>query len=127
MHQQDLAIVRGLVAVAWADGRVAAEEREVIDAVLDAFHATPSEAREMRKYAETPRTLDDIQITDLSLGDRSRLLQYSVLLSHVDGALHAKEVEILKTLCERLRIEDAEAKGIIAAATQRAKELSELL
>ena len=113
--------------MAWADGRVAAEEREVIDAVLDAFHATPSEAREMRKYAETPRTLDDIQITDLSCGDRRTLLQYSVLLSHVDGELHAKEVEILKTLCERLRIEDAEAKGIIAAATQRAKELSELL
>ena len=113
--------------MAWADGRVAAEEREVIDAVLDAFHATPSEAREMRKYAETPRTLDDIQITDLSFGDRRTLLQYSVLLSHVDGELHAKEVEILKTLCERLRIEDAEAKGIIAAAPQRAKELSELL
>jgi len=30
MHEQNLAIVKGLVSVAWADGKVAAEESELI-------------------------------------------------------------------------------------------------
>jgi len=59
MHSQDLAIVTGLVSVAWADGRVADSETQVIDALLEAFQATPSEARQIRRYAQTPRTLDE--------------------------------------------------------------------
>ena len=32
MHEQDLAIVKGLVSVAWADGHVTSEESDVIKA-----------------------------------------------------------------------------------------------
>ena len=73
MHGQDLAILKGLIAVAWADGRVSGEEAEVIDALLEAFHAAPSEALEVRAFAKTPRTLSDIPIHDLSgdVGGRS--------------------------------------------------------
>ena len=36
MHDQDMAIVKALVPVAWADGVFAQPEKEMIDAVLDA-------------------------------------------------------------------------------------------
>jgi tellurite resistance protein len=37
MHIQNLAILKGLVTVAWADGRLAGEEKEVLEALLQAF------------------------------------------------------------------------------------------
>ena len=127
MHDQDLAIVKGLVSVAWADGRVADEEKQVIEALLEAFSATPSEAREVRLYAETERTIDDVPITELSYDDRRLLLQHAVVISYVDGEQHEKEKQILDALCERLRIPDVEAKGIIGAAERRAKSLMDML
>jgi uncharacterized tellurite resistance protein B-like protein len=122
MHPQDLAIVRSLVAVAWADGRVADEEMSVIEALLAAYHATPSEAREIRKYAETERTLDDIELTELSAGDRRVLLQHAVLLSFVDGEQHEREIALLEDLTLRLHIPPMEAERITQAAAARAKE-----
>lgn len=127
MHEQDLAIVKGLVSVAWADGRVADEEKEVINALLDAFGATASEAREVRRYAETARTIDDVPITDLSYDDRRVLLQHAVLLTFIDGEQHEKEKRLLADLCEKLHIPDLEARGIVEAAERRAKTLLELL
>jgi uncharacterized tellurite resistance protein B-like protein len=127
MHEQNLAIVKALVSVAWADGRVAREELEVIDALLDAFQASPSEAHEVRSYAREPRSLDDIPVTELSYDDRRLLLQHAVLLTFIDGEQHEKELSILNELCERLRIPELEAKGLLAAASERAKDLLALI
>jgi len=123
MHEQDLAIVKGLVSVAWADGRVTGEESDVIRALLEAFRATPSERREIELYAKSPRTIDDVPVTELSYDDRRVLLQHAVLVTHADGEQGEEEQRMLAVLCEKLRIPDVEAKGIIAAAARRAREL----
>jgi len=123
MHEQDLAIVKGLVSVAWADGHVTNNESEVIQALLQAFQATPSEKREIEVYARERRTIDDVPITELSYDDRRVLLQHAVLISHADGAFGDEEHRLIDGLCEKLRIPDVEAKGIIEAAARRAREL----
>jgi len=123
MHEQDLAMVKGLVSVAWADGRIAGEESEVIEALLQAFDASPSERREVEIYAKIPRTLDDVPVTELSYDDRRVLLQHAVLIAHADGDFGDAERQLLDALCKKLRIPDVEAKGIIEAAEQRAKAL----
>ncbi len=123
MHEQDLAIVKGLVSVAWADGHVTSEESEVITALLEAFKATPSERRELELYARSPRTIDDVPITDLSYDDRRVLLQHAVLVTYADGEHGPAEAEMLKSLCDKLRIPDVEAKGIIDVASRRAREM----
>ena len=125
MHEQDLAMVKGLVSVAWADGHVAGEESEVIEALLQAFNATPSEKREIEAYAAIPRTIDDVPVTELSYDDRRVLLQHAVLITHADGQHNDDEKRMLDALCERLRIPNVEAKGIIDAAARRAKAMLE--
>ncbi len=127
MHDQNMAILKGLVSVAWADGHVATEELEVIEALLDAFEASASEAAELRAYAKTPKSIDDIPLTDLSYDDRRVLLQHAVLLTYIDGEQHEKEKQLLEQLCEKLRIPALEAKGIIDAASERAKGFLNLL
>jgi uncharacterized tellurite resistance protein B-like protein len=127
MHEQDVAIVKGLISVAWADGRVSDAEQEVIEALLEAYSACPSEAREIRKFAETPKAIEDVPLTDLSHDDRRVLLQHAVLLTFIDGEQHEKEKEIIDDLCERLHIPGVEARGIIEAAERRAREMTKEL
>jgi tellurite resistance protein len=120
MHEQDLAMVKGLISVAWADGQISSDEGEVIAALLEAFRATPSEVVEVHQYAKTKRTLDDVPVAELSYDDRRVLLQHAVLLAHVDGVHHEDEKALLDGLCKKLRIPDVEALGIIEAAERRA-------
>jgi tellurite resistance protein len=118
--------VKGLVSVAWADGRVASEEAEVITALLEAFQATPSEKREVETFAKTRRTVDDVPVTELSYDDRRVLLQHAVMIMHADGEQHESEKKLLDALCEKLRIPAVEARGIIDAAERRALELQKV-
>jgi len=127
MHIQNLAILKGLVSVAWADGRMAGEEKEVLEALLQAFEATPSEAHELRMYAREPKQLTDVPLHDLSADARRLLLQHAVLLSFVDGEQDRKEKQMIDELCEVLRIPNIESRGLVAAAEERAKSLLRLL
>jgi len=127
MHDQNLAILKGLVSVAWADGRVAEEEAEVIEALLGAFEASPSERVEIRSFARTPKTLEDIPITDLSFDDRRLLYQHAVLLTFIDGEQDPQERALLAQLCQRLNIPELEGSALAVAAEERARELLQQL
>lgn len=127
MHPQDLAIVKGLVSVAWADGRVTREETDVIDALLDAYHASPSERLEIQSFASEPRTVSDVPIHDLSYDDRRVLLQHAGLISFIDGVLHEREQKVLSDLQSQLRIPAGEAKMLLEESEKRANELRSTL
>ena len=127
MHEQDKAILEGLVSVAWADGDFQHREKEMLEALLESFGATEEEAEDLRKYAESRRTIDDIPLTDLSAEDRRLLLQHAVVLSWVDGEQAESEATFLDKLCGFLHIPDEEAKQLVAKSTERATNLLRLL
>lgn len=127
MHPENMAILKSLVVVAWADGSVAEEEKEVIEALLQSFDATPVDAEVVRQYAIEPKTLDDIPLTDLSADDRRVLLQHAVLLTFIDGEQHEKERQLLEDLSQHLRISEPERGELIKAAAERAKSFLNLL
>jgi tellurite resistance protein len=122
MHEQDLAIVRALVPVAWADGVFAEREKEMLDALLDAYGANDKDKEMVREYAETKRTLEDIDVQDLSADDRRVLFQHAVLLTFADGDQSPDEVEFLEKLAGKLRIAADETKALMAASAERAKK-----
>ncbi|MFO0667956.1 MAG: hypothetical protein U0174_28655 [Polyangiaceae bacterium] len=127
MHDQELAIIRALVPIAWADGDFADKEQEMLDALLDAYNATPAEREDLKVYAKEKRTLEDINLMDLSAGDRRLLLGHAVILTFADGKLQAEEIAIIKDLAKYLRIPDEEAHAVIVAASERAKANLKLL
>ncbi len=127
MHEQNMAIVKSLVSVAWADGVFAAEEKDMVDALIAAFEATDAEAVEIRAYAAERRTLDDIPLTELSTDDRRVTVQHAVLLTYVDGTQAESEKQFVDALCKKLRIPDDEASAIVASAEARAKRFLNLL
>lgn len=127
MHEEDLAIVKGLIPVAWADGVFAETEKEMLEALLDAYHATDDEKKAMREYAAHKRTLDDIDVRELSADDRRVLLQHAVLLSFADGDQSNDELAVLRALSEKLRIPVEESTMLMTAGAERAKKLLYLI
>jgi len=106
---------------------LAVEESELIEGLLQAFKAAPSEALEIRQFAAQPRTLDDVPLTDLSAEDRRVLLHYAVLVTFVDREQSDSEREFLLKLVARLRLPLDEANRIVQAAEMQAQSLLPLL
>jgi len=123
MHEEDLAIIKALVPVAWADDVFAEKEVATLEALLVAFNATDEERALVRDYAKEKKTLEDIELQDLSADDRRILLQHAVLLSFVDGEQGEAERAFLDSLVVKLKIPADEAKGLVDFATERAKKL----
>ncbi len=122
MHEQEYAIVRALVPVAWADGEFAETEKEMLEALLDAYGATDAQKQALRDYAKEKRTIEDINLQDLSAPDRRVLLQQAVILSFADGEQAPSEAKFLADLATRLRVPADEAKAVMAEAEARAKK-----
>lgn len=127
MQEETYALIQALVPVAWADGDFADKEKEMLDALLDAYEATPEEKKRLQEYAKEKRTLDDINLQDLSAGDRRVCLQHAVLLSFADGEQHPAESKLIADLATKLKIPADEAKAVIQEAEARAKKNLKLL
>ena len=123
MHDENMAIVKSLVSVAWADGVYADQERKMVEALIAAFDANDEDAKHIRDYAAEKRTIDDVPVSDLSADDRRILVQHAVLLTFVDGKQDEVEKAFIGTLCEKLRIPDDESKVLVEAAEARAKQI----
>ena len=127
MQEHQEAMLKSLVAVAWADGRLEGEEHEVIEALLSAFDVAGDDAEKIREYAKTPRTLADVPLTDLGAEDRRVLLQHAIILTYIDGHQSDDEKKLIDELVVKLRLPAEEAKELLEAAEGRAKRLLELL
>ena len=113
--------IKTLIAVAWADGRVGDDEKEVIETLLDAYGVVDDEADKIRKWAETRRTLEQIDLKGLEEVDRILLLQQAVFVTYIDGVQTDQELELLRDLGHRLGLENSRATELIKSTTARAK------
>jgi tellurite resistance protein len=118
-------IVRSLVAVAWADGKLEAPESGVIEGLLCGFDATPEEEQEVLDYAKSRRTFEnDIPLAELSREDRELLLANAALLTHADGEQSEQEKALLDKLVQVLGFTPSEASEILESSGDGALQLS---
>lgn len=127
MRDENMAILKSLVSVAWADGEFHDKEREMVDALISAFEASEEQAKEVREYAATKKSLEDIPFADLSYDDTISVLQNAVLLTFVDGEQHESEKKLVEDLALKLGFPPEMSAPIITAAEARAKRFLNLL
>lgn len=113
MTPEEKTIVHGLVAVAWVDGEMQAPEAGVIEGLLAAFDASPEESAEVFEFAKTPRTLRDLDVSNLSVEDRDTLLRNAALLICSDGVETEAEVRLIDQLAKILEVSPADAKEVV--------------
>lgn len=109
-------ILKSLVAVAWADGKVAQPETGVLEGLLIGFDASDDEEREILEYAKARRTFDDLPLSELSHDDRELLLANAALMTHADGEQTEVERELLHKLIARLELDERDAQSILKSA-----------
>jgi len=121
----DVAVLKCLVAVAWADGQVDQPEVGMIDGLLWAYGASDAEEAELREFAKVARALKDCPIpADLPAAERELALANAALLTHADGEQSAPEKRALAELAKKLGYSMDAAKPIIASARTRAQKLA---
>jgi hypothetical protein len=117
-------VLKSLVAVAWADGKMVEGEAGVIEGLLAGFDATDAEEAEILEYARTPRTISrDVPVAELGGEDRELLLSNAALLVQVDGVESLRERAVLGELTRLLGFEEQEAAKIVAEAQDGALNL----
>lgn len=120
-----MAVLKCLVAVAWADGQLDAPEVGMIDGLLWAYGASDREEAEIRQFAKNKRTLKDSALPDnLTQEERELALANAALLTHADGEQSAQEKRLLTELAKKLGYDLEAAKPIIAGAKDRAHKLA---
>jgi tellurite resistance protein len=118
-------IVRSLVAVAWADGKLESGESSVIEGLLTGFDATEAEEQEILEYARVRRSLEkDIPLSELSRDDRELLLANAALLTMADGVKSDSESAVLEQLITVLGFSREEADEILSSSEDGALQLS---
>lgn len=127
MQDYQEAMLKSLVAVAWADGQLHGEESDIIEGLLSVYEIEGKDAETIRAFAKTKRTLDEIPLTELSTDDRRQLLQHAVLVTYADGKQSDAENAVINQLITKLRIAPEDARQIRSAAESRAKRLANQL
>jgi tellurite resistance protein len=117
-----MAIIKALVPVAWSDGEYSEHEKETLEALLAAYDATEDEKKKILGFAAEKRTLDDIDLQELSSQDRRVLLQHAVVLAYADGGQNDAETAFLDQLAKHLKIPADEAQAVMAASAERCKK-----
>jgi uncharacterized tellurite resistance protein B-like protein len=127
LDQTKMKLLKLLVALAWADGKVDEEELEIVEAMLDTFEANHEEGAEIREWAKQERSLADIDVSDLTEDDADLVLFQAVLLTYIDGEQTEKEVVLLNEFIEKLGIPSDRAAEVLERANEKAKELLPVL
>jgi tellurite resistance protein len=117
-------VLKSLVAVAWADGKLEQGETGVIEGLLCSFDATEAEEQEILEYARSRRTLADVPVSQLSQDDRDLLLSNAALLTHIDGEQTDRERRVLEELTVLLGFSPERAKSILDSVREGAETLS---
>lgn len=121
MYSHPLAIVKSLVAVVWADGKIAEDEENLIHALAVQFGLGPADVATIREFAKTKRTLDDAPLGELNAAEKSVVLEQAVRLTFIDGEQSTEEKELIKALVSKLGVKPDDVDGAIASGLRHAK------
>lgn len=123
MTPAEMRVLKSLVAVMWADGKVEGSESSVLEGLIAGFGASDAEEAEVLGWAKTARSLDDVPLSELTQEDRELLLGNAALITVADGEQSSSEKEVLQRLVQLLGFSEAKAQEIIDSTRDGAIQL----
>lgn len=109
-------LVKALGFVAWADERIAPEEREMLDTVMAALKIPTSRRDQLvQALAQGPHSIEQIREAFNDDIERRFAVAQAILLARADGDFAAIEKTRIKELASALGIDEPELAMIYAA------------
>ena len=116
-RRERLDLIRVLIALAWVDGVVTAEERALIKQQIEWAALEASASAQLELLLEQPLALDELEIQPLERGARQFVLEQAVLVTLVDDDQADAELAALETLAQRLGAERSELERALIRVT----------
>ena len=108
MQEKDIAVIKGLIQVMWADGELAEAEREMLGSILVNMGCSPEELQEIAGMLKEPPSVDTL-LKDLPDKESRRdviKIVYAMALADDDYA--DSEDAFIKKLAAKLKISPKE-------------------
>jgi len=104
MTEQDYTLLRTLVALAWADGSLAAGELEWIEKVMEQLQVPAEQRTQLLAAAPPLPTESELQVALPEGDDRETFLRFLLSVSLEDGETTLDELNLLKDLSHKLGV-----------------------
>lgn len=115
-ERNDIALVRALGFIAWADHRISAEERDMLKTVMDALEIPAERRRELcESLRAPPATAEEIAAAFDDDTERRFALAQAILMAGADGPVTAVEQESIAALARAMGVDAAELAFIYQA------------
>jgi tellurite resistance protein len=115
-HDDAIGLVKALGFIAWADQRIAPEEREMLETVMGALEIPESRRAELcTSLQRGPESLDQIAASFTDDVEKRFAVAQAIFLARADGDFAAIERTRIRELAQALDIDDAELSMIYAA------------
>jgi tellurite resistance protein len=116
MRGDDLGLVRALGFVAWADDRIAPEERQMLETVMNAVGVPEARRDELCKnLKDGPATLEEISSVFTDDTERRFAIAQAILMARADGDFADVERDKIAELAAALGIDPDELSMLYAA------------
>lgn len=109
-------ILAALVAFAWADGKLAEEEKEGVRGAAHVLNLTKESRARLEQMLEKPAALADAKLDGLSRRDKAFAYVAAAWMAHLDAHVDLKEEAMLGDLAKRLGVGDKERAELDALA-----------
>lgn len=116
MNGDDLGLVRALGFVAWADERIAPEEKAMLETVMQAIGVPPERRQDLcRLLKDGPASLEEITSAFTDDTERRFAVAQAIILAGADGDFADVERRKIAQLAGALGIESDELEMLYAA------------
>lgn len=126
MDEQSKEVLKGLAEVAWADGKVTAQERALLFHVCLQMGASAQELQEMEDIFGKQAVSAELQSVLPDKATRLNVMRALLTMSFVDGALGFAEFELLTQKSEELEITAQEMETLREQASRAAEGLKKV-
>lgn len=114
---EKVGLIQVLTALAWADGRVSAEERRLIEHHVSLAGLPPKTAKHLRAALDAAAGPAPLELEPLAPAARRFVLEQAILLSLVDDDISAAEQALLASVAERLGATPLELEQVMIEVT----------
>jgi uncharacterized membrane protein YebE (DUF533 family) len=126
MSEAKVEVLKTVLALAYADGEMSADEERLVDFLIDTNGLTPEEEQQVRAKQDGEVDLARLGTLVTDADERARAYETAALVSMMDGSQQSAESELLTKLREALSIDgsaaweiEAKARKIYEAFTKR--------
>lgn len=112
MDEKERALVKTLVKAMWADGEMAATEREMLGGILSELGASSEEVMEVGKMMQKPPDLEGIREQVPDYESRCDIMKFVLAMALADGRVNVSELQFLNKMAKTLEIKPEDMEGL---------------